>query len=368
MGELETILDVVRRIHLAGSDPASWPDALKSVTDLVGGHGASFEVQDAHTLAHTQFYSHGLAAVGDYLEHYAPLTKRLPFSMRQASGTVFHEGMFTTEREMDRDPFYMEFLAGYDMRYFLGGTVHSSADTHVLVGVQRSPRQDLPSEHESRLFKLLMPHLAQSLGTMQLLQGSAIARQTLEDALAWLVDGVLVLDRAGTVLHANPAAMAMTSMGALQLRGNQLQFTDADAARRFGDALTRLSATDDPEAGDAEFVVRRAGAPPLSLAVRPVANDHTPAAFAAVYLHDPLHDRTDDARSLRSAFGLTAAEAKLAVALTAGVSPEDYAERERISANTVYTHLRHLKDKCGQSRMVGLLHALNAVTGRARAR
>ena len=66
-----------------------------------------------------------------------------------------------------------------------------------------------------------------------------------------------------------------------------------------------------------------------------------------------------DQRMLRATFGLTDAEADLARALQTGTSPAKYARDRAISTNTVYTHLRRIKDKTGTRRITELIHALN---------
>jgi DNA-binding CsgD family transcriptional regulator len=65
--------------------------------------------------------------------------------------------------------------------------------------------------------------------------------------------------------------------------------------------------------------------------------------------------------ALRQVFGFTEAEASLAQALQAGMSIADYARDRRVGVNTVYTHLRGVKDKTGCNRMGALIRRLSAV-------
>ena len=65
--------------------------------------------------------------------------------------------------------------------------------------------------------------------------------------------------------------------------------------------------------------------------------------------------------TLRDLFGLTEAEAGLAQALQSGVALSDYAGGRALSLNTVYTHLRRLREKTGSSRMAELIHKLNGL-------
>ena len=58
-------------------------------------------------------------------------------------------------------------------------------------------------------------------------------------------------------------------------------------------------------------------------------------------------------------FGLTPTEAGLARAIQSGISFDRYARERAVSLNTVYTHLRRLKEKTGCKRLSELIRKLN---------
>jgi DNA-binding CsgD family transcriptional regulator len=82
-------------------------------------------------------------------------------------------------------------------------------------------------------------------------------------------------------------------------------------------------------------------------------------AEVIVFVHDPLRNDAAAALTLRSVFGLTEAEADLARALQAGTTIGDYAAKRAVSLNTVYTHLRRIKEKTRCRRMPELIRKLN---------
>jgi DNA-binding CsgD family transcriptional regulator len=63
---------------------------------------------------------------------------------------------------------------------------------------------------------------------------------------------------------------------------------------------------------------------------------------------------------LRELFNLTAAEAQLAQALAGGATASTYARERGLSANTIYTHLRRIKEKTGCSSLPQLVRKLNS--------
>jgi hypothetical protein len=150
MGKRDDVLSAIGQIHAAGIDPAKWPDALGAITSLVGGNGASLEVLSRPALRHVEMHSFALPAVGPYLEYYAAFCPRLS-KASDVPGTLSMDGQYIDEAGMDANPFYMELLAPYDMRYYIGACLASSTCDVAITGVQRSPRQGHPNWSRSSI-------------------------------------------------------------------------------------------------------------------------------------------------------------------------------------------------------------------------
>ncbi len=269
---------------------------------------------------------------------------------------------------MDASPFFMEFLAQYDMRYFIGGIVANSAQELVLTGVQISPKAGHPSPAKIKLMGLLLPHFQQAAEVMRRLGKLANAQHSLERALDWLADGVIMLGADGAVRYANAAAQEIArSREGIAIRRGMIEFLSGDATAKFGTALNaiaRLRAADVTATRSSDFTVERAsGGAPYSVSLRPLLAkmDGAETAVVLMFIHDPFVRDAKALELLHEAFGLTPAEAEVADALRSGFSPDDYARKRKISPNTVYTHLRRIKEKCNCSRMAELIRKLNDV-------
>jgi len=115
-----------------------------------------------------------------------------------------------------------------------------------------------------------------------------------------------------------------------------------------------------PPANSEVLVSRGPGVPPYVLSVRPLsAKDNATEAVAIVFVRDPMARNSASVSVLRELFGLTEAEATLAQALQAGVSLPDFARTRMVSLNTVYTHLRRLREKTHCARLPQLIDKLN---------
>ena len=371
MGRREQMLATITRIHAAGLDADKWPVALAAFANLIGGHGASLEFLERPTLRHRRMFSYGLPAVGDYLAHYAPLCPRLPSALGQPTGAVQYDAQHIDDEQMNGNPFYAEFLAAYDMRYYLGAVLAKSDDELVIAGVQIAPRQGHATPEKIRLMTLLAPHLQQAADVTRRLGALAADAARFSSALDWLAEGVVILGRDGRARHVNAAAQAILAKNdGLVLRKGCVEFASPGAAAHFAAALAaiaRLRGGQAVAAANADIVVERpSGAPPLTISLRPfvaresgVAGDED--ALAMLFVRDPAMRSGADVDLLRRAFGLTPAEADVAEALRAGQSADDYARRRGVSPNTVYTHVQRIKAKTGCARLPALIRRLEDI-------
>jgi DNA-binding CsgD family transcriptional regulator len=368
VGQTDDILSAITRIHAAGLDPTLWADALSSVTELIGGLGASLEFLQRPSMQHSAMYMYGLDdGLSPYLEHYAPLSPRLSHAAKLPIGSVLYDGQWIDEAGMNAHPFHMEFLEPMDMRYMLGGVVAVTPEEAIYTSVQITPAQGHPTKTKIALMAALLPHMRQATDVMRWLGKSAQARATFEHTLEWLVDGVVLLANDGSVIYANAAAQKVfRSNDGITVARGALRFGSGDGRRKFGAAMQAVGRLRDREPiadMQSDFLIeRRSGAADYLVSVRPLLANEPAAAFALVFLRDPVQREASNTQLLIKMFQLTAAEADVANALCLGFSPGEYARQSNVSSNTVYTHIRRLKDKTGSRRMAELIHKLNGAS------
>jgi DNA-binding CsgD family transcriptional regulator len=364
------IFATVEAIHAAGLDAALWPRALEVIKHWIGGPIATLEAFDKQTLQHREFFMHGAPPVAEieFLDHYAALNVRLPPHTTARVGDILHDYAILNDTAMSRAPFYAEFLPRYDVRFFISGIVAKSEQELAIVSVQRSARQEHVGNSEIALMRQLLPHISQAFDVARRLKGATAASHALEWALDWLADGVALLDADGAVLFANEGfhAIARRDDG-LRLRKGGIEFAVGEARERLQSALAaaaRLAGGDVRSTATPDFTVpRRSGGEPYLVSVRPLLDRphsrQSAKAVAIVFVRDPLARGAATIGTLRDLFGLTEAEAALAQALQSGTTINDYARARRLSLNTVYTHLRRLREKTGSNRLPELIHKLN---------
>jgi len=370
MRKREDLLLTLEAVHAAGLDETLWPDAMASMSRLFGSIGATMESVDKKAGIMTDFWGHGVPDGSDveYAEHYVFTSPRMALSDPHRFGEIGYDYMLLDEAAMNRDAYYSEFLTKGDMRYFIAGALVRNDTENACVAVQRSPRQGHVGEADIELMRNLLPHVQQAYATTRRLRSAARSRHMLEEAFDWLSDGVLIIGEDGRVLFANIAARDIAGRGeGVRIMRGQLDFWVSAATGSYERALAsvmrlRLGLGNLAPAEDFH-VPDPSGTAAYLVSVRPlnVPSDglRRDGALALVFIRAVARNR--EGRLLaREVFGLTEAEGDLAQALVNGVALRQYADRKRLSMNTIYTHLRHIKAKTGSQRMSELVGKLSA--------
>jgi DNA-binding CsgD family transcriptional regulator len=367
----DDLLATIEAVHAAGLDASQWPKALAAVAASLGGSAAMFEVFDKRAGCHREWYGSGVPPAAEiaYFEHYVADNPRWLFMPRQRAGDVSWDYQFIDERGMNEAPFYAELLAQMDLRYFLSGVLVATPDDYACISVQRGSRLGHVQSDEIGLMERLLPHVQQAFDVARRLNGASEASKSFERAFDWIADGVAFVSAAGAVVYSNEALQAIVRRNDIvRLRKGAIEFLAVDARSRFDkalDAVRRLRAGEAPMLTLTDFPVRRAAdAPPYLVSVRPLARPSREGQSAAraeaiVFIRDPLKRGSAAGQMLREIFGLTEAEAGVALALHSGIPLEQYARTNKISLNTVYTHLRRVREKTGCHSIADLVRKLD---------
>jgi DNA-binding CsgD family transcriptional regulator len=369
MTETNDLLAAIEVIHSAGLDTELWPKALAATARLLGSNAATVESYDprGHVL---EWHGVGIppAEQIDYFEYYAAINPRANFALQMPAAELLWDYQILDELAMDRDPYYSELLPRTDFRYFLSGRLMRTPHEVAFATVQRTRAQGHVTPADIKMMGRLVPHFRQARDVAMRLKRTTAANRSLEGGLDWLADGVALVARDGAVLYANEALQDIVRSKGIAIKRGALVFDSAVARARFAEALgavARLREGDPDKAALHDFPVARSpNAPSYLVSLRPLTRaagdmDAPESAIAIVFVRDTLRHDTAGARLLVEMFGLTPAEADLAGAIQAGIPLERYARERAVSLNTVYTHLRRLKEKTGCKRMSDLIRKFN---------
>lgn len=232
-------------------------------------------------------------------------------------------------------------------------------------------------EDDRNRMRLVLPHLSRSLGVMQRLRSAELTVATTLAAIDRLSSGVLLIDGNGAVAYANRSAQRMLEDGdGLRLRKlthgkglGDLIAEDASASKAIGAAISATlnrDPYDTPHFSNCVTVARTSGVASYTLQFSALGNHNEfggkSGAFAAiVFIADGAQEVEIDPTLLQSAYGLTHAEAKVAVSLVESSTAEQVAKALGSSPHTVRTQIKQIYAKLGvdtRARFVKLLLGL----------
>lgn len=262
--------------------------------------------------------------------------------------------------------YYRQYLAPIGVLHILGADTTTPEGLHASLRLSRGPDERAFGRRERLLCERLLPHLARAIRIHGRLNRMASERAVYASAVDRLAVASLLLDDQGRVLDCNSVAQQLLDeRDGLLVQDQRLQLSDRRAQQTLqGLIAAALSTRQQQETTVVRTcrVPRPSGRRDLGLILRPVplpAYADAPSAPAiAVFLRDPEQNREASAGDLASLFGLTPAEAALALALAGGLSIADAAGELGISPHTARAQLKSVFAKTGASRQAELVRLI----------
>jgi DNA-binding CsgD family transcriptional regulator len=270
---------------------------------------------------------------------------------------------FLTTHEIDRHPYYQELLAPHSLRWF-AGVYLACGDDQWCLAIQRSVAQGPFSSQETRRLAALSKKLGSAAALARAL-GFARAEAALE-AFQISSSAVVMLDRFGQVLRANAAAERLLR-GDPRIERRRIVSADRDATAALDRALHAVLWNRSASALMAPVPLPRPEKRPVlayPIRLAAVSADALAACQAVLVLVDPDERPRPPEATLRSVFGLTAAEARLAMHLAAGVSLEAAADALGVSKGTARIQLKAVFAKLDLHRQAELVALMTCLLNR----
>ena len=283
--------------------------------------------------------------------------------------------MVTNDRLIDLDAlrrtsFYQHYLGPLDNHYVCGGFVQrDTAGRFTILGLHRHRGATQFDDRELQLVQLLSPHVRRAVQLGNLLARESRRADTAEAALDDLSVAAYLLDGDDRVLHANRQGERLLGHGlGVRLRHGQLAARDRQRTSAFASLLEEARRGADgsrPSVPRSLLLPERDGVEPNLLAIAmPVPGDRAnlrdswPDARVAVYLGDLADTGLLQPDLLRALYGMTAAEARLAVALARGRELPELAGDWCVSSDTLRSQLKAVFAKTGVRRQTDLVRLL----------
>lgn len=337
MASHAALFDLIDLFYTAALHPEHWDDALARLAQRCGGRAAGLRIEGACFTQRWVGLEPSFNAA--YVEHYWREDPWVLAAQGTSSRFVGHGEKIVSRRDLEKSAFYNDLSRPYGLDDLVGGVLTREPGKLVSVGVM-GERGVRFGDEQSQVIERLLPHLTRAIHIGERLLGSPFGdlRPTLDERLRCTY-GLSRAEARIAILIAHGRA----PKEAASMLGTSWNTVRTHLSRVFLKTRTRKQS---------ELA---------SLIARIEILPHAPTPAQVLSTQNVEHE-------LQRQYGLTSAEASVAVQVGRGASPKEVAGRMHKSLNTVRFQLRRTFAKTrtsGQTELALLITRLSHPLGRA---
>jgi DNA-binding CsgD family transcriptional regulator len=357
------LLRCIGLIYDAAVDTARWQYVLNDIAEQFGGK-VSLALHDQKSGRPTFLATANWEEdwVADYVAYYAPINpwtanlQNIPVQSAACDDVMFPKAA------LRKTEFYQDWLRPQRLEAATAAVVFNDKERFLNISVMHESERF--QEECLRLFQGIIPHLQRAAQINRQISGLQVNAQSMERTFDYLDRGVVLLDGEGKAFYCNRHAKEyFDRMDGLVLgRDGKILCVGHGTQSKLDASIAQARATSagfGSSAGDIIAIPRAHGGMPWSVMVAPMPASAMdlgrPEGAVVLFIIDPDKKPALSIAALRTVLGLTAAEARVAIALANGNTPEEIADKLGITTLTVRTHLRNAMSKTETRRLAELV-------------
>jgi DNA-binding CsgD family transcriptional regulator/PAS domain-containing protein len=347
--------DLIGRLYDAAIDARLWIGLAASLASVLDSNSTVVKLHGADSSVELLENTENLVVPErerDWAEHWHRNDLWVERTVAHGPSRIVTGEDLITPDEMRNSAFYQEWLHHLDIHHVIGGVFPTGDDRIAVLGIHRPVDGEIYSQADRDKVAVLLPHLQRALHLSRRLATASLAQTAALDALDYVDAGILVVDAARRIIHANALAESVLRANAeITVLNGRLTIAQPTLHARLAALIHQTL-----EAGGPPMPVLAIPRPdrlPLMLTatlLRPIwSRRDGQRPLTLIFIRDP-EQTAADTDQLRHLFGLTRSEAAIAAELGRGRSLERIAEAHGIGISTVRSHLKRILAKSGTSR------------------
>jgi DNA-binding CsgD family transcriptional regulator len=362
------VADVQRIVPLAyeaALDGTRWPHVLQTMLGLFDGHCGSFICRRPDGSG-AQCVEVGFdpKALDDFFGYFASRNVLFARGRWHPAGAIVSDQDLLPKAEFRRTEYYNDLLLKQEnTNAVLAAFLWRDPERLVVFNCNRSPqRPEFDNDDKARL-RPLLSHLARAFDVALRLDSFRSGHADQLALLAAALPAVMVVGEAGNVLYANAAGeRLLAEQDGLRAGPDGLVAATPRLTAALRLAMGRAATGED--GGSLQLARPRRGRPLYAVALPLPAETswlQPDRRRVLLLLRDPAERPALSSARLRALFGLTAAEARMAVQLYHGVDLAEAADRLGISRHTARACLNAVLRKTETHRQAELIRRLTII-------
>jgi DNA-binding CsgD family transcriptional regulator len=358
--------ELIDLIYDAAVDPTLWPRFLDRLCDMAPGAKSVMMMHDANTRSITgsvtaRWEDDWTTSYTDYYVKHNQWTDE--FAHFDVGRAMIVDDIVPRSVTL-KSEFYEDWLRPQNLVTGVTISVFKENLRYMNFSVLYQEADDDLQQRNVALLQELSPHLRRAGQVNRQMSGLKFQSRAIEQAFDGLNRGVVLLQPDGRFFYCNDRAKRFLDLadGLILHRDGRIGCQDQEAESQLYRALVLAGKTAQMKgnaAGDIVAVPRRGGGLPWSLMIAPIPASALDFGYSngavVLFIVDPEQKPVISVSGLRAILGLTAAEARAAIALAEGLSPDEIAKTQGNAILTVRTHLRNAMGKAGVSRLAELV-------------
>jgi DNA-binding CsgD family transcriptional regulator len=365
MVTVEDFSRLVSGVYAAAVTPQDWAPALDEIRRTLGGTIGTL-IESAGGVWSIQATTAPAEVGKAYAEHYCHLDYVLAGVEKGPIGAIRTGTELIVPRT--NTEFYNDWMHpnGIEDGLFVGFTGGQRLSCLIVVSPRRSEAFDTPER--TKLIGGLIGHMRQAVRTQDKLTALADRAVELAGAMEVVRHGVIIVAGGHLVINLNSAAeRTLRAEDGLCMRSGRIAAASTRAEQELHCAIQNALAGERTtvRTGRSLTCSRPSGKRPYVIHVLPShrrnADEPLSQPMALVVIIDPEDEPDPPAAPLRRLYGLTTAEAEIAVRIARGVDLKEISDELFVSVATVRKHLQHVFDKTDTHRQAELVRLVLAL-------
>lgn len=371
-GKSDPILEM---IYEASLDQSCWNEVFLSIANTIGADTILSSIQN-HKSNNVDVISNNISEyfISEYAKHWWKEDVWMKGAIRLLGKPVITRDVDPSE-EMLKRPIYHDFAKPIaDLRYVAGAVIPIDG-AYAVMGVHRTGRSRDFDDQDRHYLGLLLPHIQRSMSMMQRFEANEQRARLADTMFDQFPYAILAVDAEARPLSMNARARDMLRNRVGLLKGSAnvpLTAEKPSDTRQLHQAVVQAATLQLSDLSRGVLLQRSSGrtsflaiVTPLTGPYRSVFGIYAPAAM--VIIQDPDELPVPPQNLLQNIYGLTPAEAALAVQLGEGLRLEEVSERSPVKISTLRTQLRSILQKTNTDRQATLVRLITSL-GHARPR
>lgn len=348
---------VVSAAHACAINPENWSVVMAETSRLLGATACGLVVGDGKRRSVLKA-TIPAEAIASYDAYYRRIDFILDACEEGPAGLI--RGGQALAALRSRSEFYNDWQRPFGLTDGLFVRLPGEVQASFVV---TAPARDEQFDTAERVMfvEALLPHLQQALRTRDHFAALGSSSDDITAVIDAMRHGIVVVADGCEAVHLNAAARRFLTDGdGLTLRAGRLESTRVSHNEQLQAGLARACGVGhDVPGGDSLAVSRPSGKRPYVLHILPLDTiDGLRGARALVLILDPEESPEPPKALVRRLFGLTNAEAEVALRMLRGDGIKPISEDLELSVATVKTHLHHIFEKTDTHRQAELMRLL----------